>query len=201
MDAIFSAPLNGSPEMDAAPQGQVVFQVTDVKPPATPTFDEIRARVESEFKADRAQQLMGQKLQELADKARSSHDLKKAAQAVGASFRTSELVGPQSQVPELGRMADGASVAFTMNKGDISNPVQTQRGGAVLMLTDRQEPTADELAKGSQQTRDSLLNAKRDQAFQVFAAGLRQRMEKDGKIRVNKDEMNRLMSRSNEAGE
>ncbi len=201
MDAIFSAPLNGSPEMDAAPQGQVVFQVTDVKPPATPTFDEIRARVESEFKADRAQQLMGQKLQELADKARSGHDLKKAAQQVGANFRTSELVGPQSQVPELGRMADGASVAFTMNKGDISNPVQTARGGAVLMLTDRQEPTADELAKGSQQTRDSLLNAKRDQAFQVFAAGLRQRMEKDGKIRVNKEEMNRLMSRSNEAGE
>jgi peptidyl-prolyl cis-trans isomerase D len=201
MDAIFSAPLKGSPEMAGTPQGQVVFQVTDVKPPATPTFDEIRARVESEYKADRAQQLLGQKLQELADKARSQHDLKKAAQQVGASFRTSEPVGPQSQVPELGRMADGASVAFTMNKGDISNPVQTARGGAVLMLSDRQEPTADEFAKGSQQTRDSLLQAKRDQAFQVFAAGLRERMEKDGKIRVNKEEMNRLMSRVNDQGE
>jgi peptidyl-prolyl cis-trans isomerase D len=98
-------------------------------------------------------------------------------------------------------MADGASVAFTMNKGDISNPVQTARGGAVLMLSDRQEPTADEFAKGSQQTRDSLLQAKRDQAFQVFAAGLRERMEKDGKIRVNKEEMNRLMSRVNDQGE
>lgn len=202
MDAIFTAPVKGAPEIASTAQGQVIFQVLDMQPPATPTFDEIRARVESDFKADRAQQLLGQKTQELADKARSGHDLKKAAQQVGASFKTSELVGPTSQVPELGRMADGASVAFTMKKGDISNPINTGRGGAVLMLTERQEPGADELAKGSEQTRETLLQSKRDQAFQVFAAGLRQRMEKDGKIRINKDEMNRIANnKSGEAGE
>jgi peptidyl-prolyl cis-trans isomerase D len=202
MDAIFSAAPKSAPELAGFPQGQVVFQVTEVKPPATPTFDEIRARVETEYKAGQAQQLLGQKLQQLAEAAKSSHDLKKAAQQVGAEYKSSELVGPQSQVPELGRMADGASVAFSMTKGQISNPIQTARGGAVLMLTDRQEPTAEELANSSEQTRDQLLQQKRQEAFEVFAAGLRERMEKAGKIKVNKDEMNRIMGgRPVEAGE
>lgn len=191
-DAVFNAGLNGSPESVQTPQGFAIFQVIDVKSPQTPTFDEIRARVESEYKADRAQALLNQKANELSQNAKSSHDLKKAAKDVGAEYKTSELVTPSSQVPDMGRVSESASVAFTMNKGDISGPLQVARGRAVLMIVDRQEPAADEIAKGSEQTRQSLLSQKREQAFALFAAGLRQRLEKDGKIRMNKEEMARL---------
>lgn len=192
MDAIFSAPVNGSPESSSTPQGYVVFQVTDMKPAATPTFEEIRARVESEYKTEKAQSMLGQKTQELADKAKAEHDLKKAAQQMGATFKTSDMVTVSSQVPELGRMADAGAVAFTLKPGEISGPINTGRGGAVIALVDKQEPSADEAAKSSEQIRESLLRQKRGEAFQLFAAGLRQRMEKDGKIKVNKQEMDRI---------
>jgi peptidyl-prolyl cis-trans isomerase D len=194
MDAIFSAPVKGSPESTSTPQGYVVFQVVDSKPPATPTFEEIRARVESDYKADRAQALLAQRTKELADKAKSEHDLKKAAQQVGASVKTSDLVTISSQVPDLGRMADAASVAFTLKPGEISGPISTGRSGAVISLLEKQEPSADEMAKGSEQVREALLQQKRGEAFQLFAVGLRQRLEKDGKIRINKAEMDRLTS-------
>jgi peptidyl-prolyl cis-trans isomerase D len=196
MDAIFSAPTQGSPESASTPQGYVVYQVTDVKPAATPTFDEIRARVEADYKRDRAQALLGQKTQELSEKAKAEHDLKKAAQQVGATVKTSDLVTISSQVPEFGRMADTGAVAFTLKPGDISGPISTGRGGAVLQLLDRQEPSAEDAAKSSEQIREGLLQQKRGQAFQLFAAGLRQRMEKDGKIRINKTEMDRLTAKS-----
>jgi peptidyl-prolyl cis-trans isomerase D len=201
MDAIFNAQAKGSPESASTPQGYVVYQVLDVKPAATPTFDEIRARVEADYKGDRAQALLGQKTQELSEKAKADHDLKKAAQQMGATLKTSELVTIASQVPEFGRMADTGAVAFGMKPGDISGPINTGRGGAVLQLLDRQEPSAEEAAKGSEQIREGLLQQKRGQAFQLFAAGLRQRMEKDGKIRVNKAEMDRITKSKSEAGD
>ncbi|HWR17567.1 MAG TPA: peptidyl-prolyl cis-trans isomerase [Terriglobales bacterium] len=198
MDAIFSAAPKGAPEMIATPQGSVVFQVTEVKPPATPSFDEIRARVESEYKSDKAQQLLAQRTMELSEKAKAEHSVKKAAQQVGANFKTSDFVSPSSQVPDLGRMADAASVAFSLKNGEVSGPINTGRGGAVLMVVDKQEPTAEELAKGNEQIRQALLERKRAEVFQVFAAGLRQRLESDKKIRKNQKEWNRIMSASSE---
>jgi len=192
MDAIFSAPVNGSPESGSTPQGYVVFQVTEMTPATTPTFEEIRARVEADYKGDKAQSMLGQKTQELAEKAKAEHDLKKAAQQLGASFKTSELVTVSSQVPEFGRMSDTGAVAFTLKPGEISGPINTGRGGAVIALVDKQEPSAEDAAKSSEQIRESLLRQKRGEAFQLFAAGLRQRMEKDGKIKVNKQEMDRM---------
>jgi len=201
MDAIFAAQVKGSPDTASTPQGMVVYQVTQMTPAATPSFDEIRARVEADFKGDRAQSLLGQKTAELSEKAKAEHDLKKAAQQMGATVKTSELVTINSQVPDLGRMSDAGEVAFSLNKGEISGPVNTGRGGAVLQLLDKQEPTSDEMAKGSDQIHDGLLQQKRAQAFQLFATGLRERMEKDGKIRVNKAEMERIAGSKSEAGE
>ena len=199
MDAIFSASPK-SAESAATPAGTVVFQVTDVKPPATPTFDEIRARVESEFKGDKAQVLLAQKTKELDEKAKSEHDLKKAAKEMGASLKTSDLVTASGQVPELGSMTGPASVAFTLKPGEISGPIDAGRTGAVLMLVDRQEPTPEEIAKGSDQMRETLLARERNDAFQLFAAGLRKNMEKSGAIRINKEDMSRIGSASSEAG-
>jgi peptidyl-prolyl cis-trans isomerase D len=201
MDAIFSAGAKDAPDSASTQNGSVIFQVTDIRPPATPSFDEIRARVESEFKADRAQQLLGQKTQELAEKAKAEHDLKKAAKQVGATVKTSELVTLNSQVPELGRMSDVGAVAFTLNKGEISGAINTGRGGAVLMLLDKQEPSPEEIARNTDQTRETLASRKRDQTFQIFATALRQRMEADKKIRRNQAEWDRIMKAAPDAGQ
>ena len=64
MDAVFSAPDKSPPEMAATPQGFAVFQLLAVKPPSTPTFDEIRTKLEEQFKNERAGVLLSQKIQE-----------------------------------------------------------------------------------------------------------------------------------------
>lgn len=77
--AVFSAQEKAPPELVRFPQGFAVFQVLAIKPPATPTFEEIKDRVENEFKNERASMMLGQKTAELSDRARAQHDLKKAA--------------------------------------------------------------------------------------------------------------------------
>jgi peptidyl-prolyl cis-trans isomerase D len=200
MSAVFNARAGGPPESVHTAQGYVIYQVTEVKPAATPGFEEIRARVEQEFKADRAQQLLAQKTQELSDRARAEHDLKKAAKELGATVKTSELVSLESQVPDLGAMNGPAAVAFDMKQGEISGPLNTGRAGVVLTVLEKQEPAESAAAASQERIRETLLERKRNSYIEVFAANLRQQMEKEGKIRVNTQELKRLTTPTSEPG-
>lgn len=202
MSAVFSANAKNPPDMVHTANGAVVFQVTEIQPARTPTFDEIRARVEQDYKSDQARQLLQKKTAELSEKARSEHDLKKAAKEVGAEFKTSELVGINSQVPDLGSLAGGpGAVVFDMKKGEISAPIDTGRSGVVAALVERQEAPPEQMAASKDRLHDEILQQKRNQYLQVFIAGLRDRMEKDGKIKINDAEMKRITAPVNESGE
>jgi peptidyl-prolyl cis-trans isomerase D len=193
MNAVFSEREKAPPDMaQLGAQGVVVFQLLGIKPPATPTFEEIRSKVENDFKNERAGILLNQKTQELSDRAKSEHDLKKAAKELGASVKTSDFVLPDGQVPDIGSMAGQASVAFTMKPGEISGPITAGTNGVVLTVLERQEPTEQDFAAKKDQIRDSLLHNKQQELFGMFLANLRQTMEKSGKIKINEQEMKNL---------
>ncbi len=198
MDAVFSAQANTPPDAVQTAQGWVIYQVMAVKPPATPTYEEVKSQVENQFKGERAGQLLAQKTQELSDRARAEHNLKKAAAALGATLKTSELVKPSDQVPDIGAMSGPASVVFTMKPGDISGPINTGSNGVVLSLLEKQEPAPADFESAKEGLRETLLARKRSEVMDVFAANLRTRMEKDKTIRINQQEWNRITAR--EAG-
>ena len=192
MDAVFSEREKSPPDMAQLAQGVVVFQLLGIKPPAMPTFEEIRSKVENDFKNERAGILLNQKTQELSDRAKSEHDLKKAAKELGATVKTSDFVLPEGQVPDVGSMAGQASVAFAMKPGDISGPITAGTNGVVLTVLERQEPTEQDFAAKKDQIRDGLLHSKQQDLFGMFLANLRQQMEKSGKIKINEQEMKNL---------
>jgi peptidyl-prolyl cis-trans isomerase D len=202
MNAVFTQPEKSPPDQVQLPQGYAVFEVLAIKPPATPTFDEIRSRVEQEFKNERIAALLSQRTQELADRAKAAHDLKKAAKEAGAAIKTSDFVQPDGQVPDIGSMAGGASVAFGMKPGEISGPISNGATGVVLSILERQEPSPQDFAAKQDQIRDALRQTKQLETFNLFLTNLRTQMEKSGKIKINQDEMKNLTrSQAGEQGE
>ena len=173
-------------------QGFAVYELEAIKPPSTPSFEEIRSRVETEFKNERSTALLTQKTQELSDRAKAAHDLKKAAKELGATVKTSDFVLPDGQVPDIGSMAGPASMAFTLKPGDISSPVNNGNSGAVLSLLEKQEPAAQDFEAKKDQIRDTLLQNKQSEMFNLFVSNLRTQMEKSGKIKVNEQELKTL---------
>jgi peptidyl-prolyl cis-trans isomerase D len=192
VSAIFSANKNDPPSTAHTPEGLAVYQVTEIQPPQTPSFDQIRAQVEEQFRDQRAQALIVQKTQELADRAKANHDLKKVAKELGATVKTSDLVDPSGQVPDVGAMSGGASVAFTMKPGEISGPIQGGSNGIVLSLVEKQEPSAAEVKQNWDRAKDSMLQQKRTEYEQLYVQNLRDQLEKHGVIKINKKEMDRL---------
>ena len=201
MDAVFSAGEKAPPDEAPLSQGYAVFEVLAVKPPSTPTFEEIRSQVEAEFRNERGAALLTQKTQELSDRARAAHDLKKAAKELGASIKTSDFVTLDGQVPDIGSMSGPAAVAFGMNPGEISGPISTGTSGVVFSILERQEAPAADFQVKQDEIRDSLVQARQAELFTQFVSNLRQQMEKSGKIKINQQEMKNLTRGPNNEGE
>ena len=192
MNMVFAQGKNAPPDVASVHSGFVIYQVTDIKPPSTPTFAEIRDRLENEFKNERAAQLLSQKTQELADQAKTKHDLRKAAKEAGAQVKTSDFVAPDGQVPDIGSMAGPAAVAFTLKPGEISGPINAGSTGAVFSLLERQAPTDQDFAAKKDQIRETLTQEKQNEVFGLFLSNVRDQMQKDGKIKVNQAQLESL---------
>jgi peptidyl-prolyl cis-trans isomerase D len=191
-EAVFTAAEKSPPDEVQVPQGFAIFELEAIKPPATPSFEDIHSRVETEFKNERSGTLLTQKTQELSDRAKADHDLKKAAKELGATMKTSDFVLPDGQVPDIGSMSGAAAVAFTLKPGDISGPVDSGNTGVVLAILDKQAPTDADFATKKDQIRDTLVQSKQSELFGLFMANLREQMEKSGKIKINEQEMKAL---------
>ncbi|HEY4762894.1 MAG TPA: peptidyl-prolyl cis-trans isomerase [Candidatus Sulfotelmatobacter sp.] len=200
MDAVFTATEKSTPDVAPASQGLVVFQLLGVKPAATPTFEEIRSRVEEEFKNERSSALLSQKIQELSDRAKAEHGLQRAAKEMGATVKSSDFVLPDGQVPDVGSMSGQASVAFTMKPGEISGPINSGANAVVLQVLETQQPTEAEYAAKRDQIRDQLLLSKQQERFGLFVSSLVDEMTRSGKIKRNEEEIKALSRSGSEQG-
>ena len=200
MDAVFAAVEKSPPDVAPASQGIVVFQLLAVKPAATPTFEEIRSRVEEEFKNERSSTVLSQKIQELSDRAKTAHDLKRAAKELGATVKTSDFVLPDGQVPDMGSMSGQAGVAFNMKAGEISGPINSGANAVVLAVLENQQPTDADYAAKRDQIRDQLLLSKQQERFALFVSSLIDSMTKAGKIKRNEEEIKALSRTGSEQG-
>ncbi len=200
MDAVFAAQEKSPPDEASSAQGIVVYQLLAIKPPSTPTFEEIRSKVEDEFKNERSSALLSQKIQELSDRAKAEHDLKRAAKELGATLKTSDLVLPDGQVPDVGSMSGQASVAFSMKPGEISGPVNNGADASVLQLLEVQPPSESEFAAKRDQIRDQLMQEKQRERFELFVSNVVDEMTKSGKIKRNDEELKSLARSGAESG-
>jgi peptidyl-prolyl cis-trans isomerase D len=191
-DAVFSMKTNAAPVSIPLPRGFAIVTVTDVKAAATPSFEQVKERLTTQLKQQKAQAMLAQKVQELSEKARASHNLREAAKAVGAVVKTSELVAPDGQVPDLGQVASSAPQVFEMKPGDISQAINLGQKGAVVALLEKQQPSDAEFDAVKDQIKAQLLDRKRSEAEEVFLTSLRDRMEKEGRIVVDKKKIEAL---------
>jgi peptidyl-prolyl cis-trans isomerase D len=190
-----------SPESVHTPQGYAIYEVLSVQPPRTPSFEEIKGKVEEQFKNEQSGVLLSKKIQEVADRAKASHDLKKAAKELGLTVKTSEPVLATGQVPDIGSMGnEGVAGVFAGKPGDIVGPAQVGQNGAVLQIVDREEPTAAEMEQKKDEIHESLLQQKRQEIFGLYVTNLRQQMEKSGKIVINQAERKQLTGGLGPAG-
>jgi peptidyl-prolyl cis-trans isomerase D len=181
----FQSKLGDPPQYAPTGEGYAIFQVTGSDPAHAPSFADWKSHILDDYRSEQLPKLLTQKTQELADKAKSMNDLAKAAKEVGATVKTSDLVGQSGQVPDFGEVGQVAPQLFDMSAGTISGAINTGRTGVVVKLVDKQEPTDAEIQKNFDQTRDRILDQRRNEAFELFASNVMSDYKKSNRIRIN----------------
>jgi peptidyl-prolyl cis-trans isomerase D len=181
----FEAKQSDPPQFAPTGEGYAIFQVTGIQAAHAPAFADWKTHVLDDFRNEELPLLMAAKTKALSDKAKSENDLAKAAKEMGATVKTSDLVGPDGQVPDLGQVAQAAPQLLDLAVGAISGPIDSERNGIVAKVVDKQEPTPDDIAKNFDQTRDQLLEQRRSDAFNVFLSSITSDYKKNKRIRMN----------------
>lgn len=180
----FSAAKGAAPAAVSTGDGYAVFQVEDIRAPHAPTFDEYKSHLLADYREQQVPQMLQAQLKKLDDTAKSMGDLRKAAASMNIPVQTSDLVGKDGQVPQVGAMTGPASVAFSMAKGEISGPLNAGRTGIVLSVVDKVEPSSEEIAQNFTKTREGMLADKREEVFRVFVGSLTEKYQKAGAVRL-----------------
>jgi peptidyl-prolyl cis-trans isomerase D len=180
--AAFDATKGAAPQTASTGEGYAVFQVEDIKAAHAPDFTDYKPHILDDYRAQKTPELLNEQLIKLSDRAKALGDLHKAAAEMKLPVKTSDLVGRDAQVTDIGALSGAASVVFTMPKAGISGPINEGVNGAVLQLSDKQEPSADEIAKNFDATKEKLLDQQRQEAFSVFVDSMMNRYEKSGAI-------------------
>jgi peptidyl-prolyl cis-trans isomerase D len=182
----FALVKGADPASVSTGDGFAVFQVQDVKPAHAPDFATYKDHILNDYREQQVPQLLASQIKKLDDRAKVLNNLKKAAAEMNIPLKTSELVGRDAQIPELGAMSGPGSVAFSLPVGGISGPINAGRAGVVLSVSEKQEPTADDIAKNFAQTREQLLNEQHEEIFRVYIGNLTDKYEKSGAVRFAK---------------
>ena len=187
LSAAFGTAKGAAPAAVSTGEGYAIFQVADIKAAHAPLFADWKGHVLDDYRDERAPALMNSELKKLDDLARQRGDLHKAAAEMNLPVKTSDFVGHDGQVADLGPLSGDAAAIFTLPQGGISGPLNlgsngVASNGAVAQVLDKHQPTADDMAQHVGPARDKLIDQQRAEVFNVFAGTLMDRYQRAGAI-------------------
>ena len=182
LSAAFGAAKGAAPQAVSTGEGYAIFQVEDVQAAHAPLFADWKSHVLEDYRDEKAPALMNSELRKLDDLAKQRGDLHKAAAEMNLAVKSSDLVGQDGQVADLGPMTGEAAAIFALPQGGISGPLNLGPNGAVAQVAAKQEPSADDMAQHVGPTRDKLVDQQRAEVFNVFAGTLMDHYQRAGAI-------------------
>lgn len=142
--------------------GWHLIQVLEKRPAGTQPFEQVRPMIAQRLSADRTAAMAEAKARELAerlakDKPENADALKGMANpAEGVTFGETGPFSRQEPVSGLGFAPAFSTAAFTLEKGGVSEAIQTPRGWTVLYVKDVTAPRVPELKDVEAQVRSAV---------------------------------------------
>ncbi len=171
-----------------------VAVVTDYQAPRQASFDEVTADVKNKASADKLQQILSEKSQELLKKTQADGgDLNKAAKEMGLEVKTSADVNRTGTIEGLGQAGSIIPEAFTKPVGSVIGPFAVVGGRGVAKVEAKTPADLAELASQTSTIRDELRQQKARDRATLFEDGLKKRLQEQGKLKIHQDVITRLV--------
>jgi len=157
-----------------------VAEVTDYQAARQASFDEVATDVKNKATADKLQQVLIQKANDLFAKAKADGgDLNKAAREMGVEVKTSADVNRTATIEGIGQAGSGMPDAFTRPVGSIIGPFAVVGGRGVAKVVAKTPADLNDLPAQTSTIRDELRQQKERERATLFEDGLKKRLQQD----------------------
>ena len=193
MDAIF----HQRPGDVAAPVhtdvGYVVLSVKDIQPSHPATIAEVHDRVASDYRRIKAVQLGTSRAEELNKRTKSGENFAAASKALGLDVKTSEPISRTGSIPDVGS-AKQFVAAFSLPVGQTGDPIAVGQNWAVYRVAQHDPVNQDDFEKQKAKVEEQVLQRKRQTAYDLFRASLKTRLQQEGQLHFNAENLKRLIN-------
>lgn len=182
-EAAFATPVGERTEPVRSSFGYHLIEVTDRREGGGRSFEEVKNQIRIRLQGERVGTAVENKAGEIRsqvtklDAVTPEAMARIAEQTEGVSFATTPAFGPEDPIGQLGRAPAFASAAFSLDKGEVSDPVQVPRGWAVLHVDDVLDSRVPELDEVREEIRQALTLEKQGELALERLTEARRRIE------------------------
>jgi len=173
-------------------RGYAILSVKDIQPTHPATLAEVRDRVLSDLRREKAVDLARTRTEELAKRAKGGENFATAAKALGLDMKTSEPVSQTGSIPDAGG-ARQFTAAFNLPVGQTGDAVPLGLNWFVYRVAQHDPVSQDDFEKQKSKIQDQVLQQKRQTAYDLFRTTLKTRLRQEGKLHYNEENLKRLM--------
>ena len=171
-EVAFSLPIGQVSEVVKSSFGFHIIKVTDKKPEAKRSLDEVRPQITDQLAFERAQTQATALADQIVKDARTPADLERVAKSRGLAVAESGLFTRDEPIAALGPAPEVSTRAFELKDGEVAGPVRVS-SGLVIFSTSGQEPSKlPALGEVKQRVREDALRRKAREMSQTRAAAL-----------------------------
>lgn len=194
-EAVFSLAKGGvTPVVQAAGNKLAFAVVSEILPSRPAEFSEVEGKVRDAVIAQKSQRLYQQKIAEATEKMKSANgDLAKLAKELGLDVKNPDAFSRGATVPDLGSTTY-IQQAFDAAPGALLGPLQFPDKTAFVKVVEQQPADMVGLIAERDRLVQRLKSEKGRQRQELLEDSVVTQLTKDGKIKINKDALSRLVA-------
>jgi peptidyl-prolyl cis-trans isomerase D len=167
----------------SVPKGQAIIQLEDIVPDHVPTLEEVRARVEEDYRAEQSKVLAAEKGKQFAAQVRTG-DFAKIAKADGLTAKESKDFTQQDFLEGVGSGSQ-LSAAFTLKVSETSDVISLGEKSVVFRVLSHTPANDADFAQQRDQITEELLDRRRSLAFELYRQNLKLQLVRSGELKLN----------------
>ena len=173
-------------------RGPVVLKVAEERPEGVPPFDELKARLAEDWKADRREKDALAKLTPVARELSSGTTLADIAKTYEAQVKTTAEFSPGGAIPELGNAPALSAAVFQTPAGQGGKPVVVPGGFALFRVLTRTPFDAKQFETQKAELLETLRSREADRLLRAYTSQMRAAR----KIEINEDLLKSVLPES-----
>jgi parvulin-like peptidyl-prolyl isomerase len=185
------APLNNPNdvgEVTSIKGGFAIPMLLEKKDPRIPEFDEVKTKVATAIKDQRAKEQFEQRAKDLAASLSGPDAIKAAGEKEGYDSGLEEGFKLGSSLGKAGTSTALDDVIYGLKQGEFTKtPIKVDDKWVIVGVVKKRDADMNGLAGQRDSLKQSMLSERQNQVFEDYISAVQQRMRRDGTIKIYND--------------